>query len=140
MENVKINEECVEGIVAEVGRDSFKVSMITEDGCKSCGLNNLCNQKIITLNRHDGPADIKTGQRIKFEYDKVIQTSFLLYIVPILFFISGIIITKDMFHISNEVIQLFSALSATGIAFIIIRLIDKRVSKNKYHLNVKVIN
>ncbi len=140
MEHVKINEECVEGVVAEVIRDSFKVSMITDDGCKSCGMNNLCNQKIITLNRQDGPADLKAGQRIKFEYDKVIQTSFLLYIIPILFFIAGILITKNLFHISNEPVQFLSAFAATGIAFIIIHFIDNRASKNKYHINIKVIN
>ena len=140
MDSAKINEECVEGVVSEVTEESFKVSMTSGDACKSCGLNNFCNQKIITLNLKDAPTDIRTGQKIKFEYDKVIQTSFLLYIVPIIFFIAGIIITKDVLHISNEVIQFVNALIATGLVFIIIRLIDKSVSKKKYHVNVKVIN
>ncbi|GEM_PF-2308017 len=140
MDSAKINEECVEGVVAEVNRKSFTVSMMSGEGCKSCGLNNICNQKFITLDRKDAPGDIQKGQKIKFEYDKVIQTSFLLYIVPILFFIGGIIFVKDILHIANEVIQFLSAFAATAIAFGIIRLFDNNIAKKKYHINVKVIN
>jgi positive regulator of sigma E activity len=140
MDSAKINEECVEGVVADVNPESFTVSMMSGDGCKSCGLNNICNQKFITLDRKDAPAGLQKGQKIQFEYDKVIQTSFLLYIVPMLFFIGGIMIAKDVLHISNEVIQFLSAFTATAVSFGIIRLIDKNVSKKKYHINVKVIN
>lgn len=140
MDSAKLNEECVEGIVADVNQQSFTVSMISGEGCKSCGLNNLCNQKVITLDRKDAPAGIHEGQKIKFEYDKVIQTSFLLYIVPIIFFIGGILLVKDVLHISNEVLQFLSAFAATGISFVLIRLIDNSVAKKKNHINVKVIN
>jgi positive regulator of sigma E activity len=133
----KINEECVEGVVANVNEKSFTVSMTSGSACKTCGLNDLCNLKAITLDRKDAPENVHTGQRLKFEYDKVIQT---LYIFPIIFFIAGIVLVKDVFNNSSEVLQFFAALLATGVSFIIIRLIDKTVAKKNYQINVKVIN
>jgi len=136
-----MDDQCVNGRVAISDSEKFIIALDSENSCSACGMKNVCSSKTIEFNKKQFPKlSLKVGQLVKIEYEKVIQTSFIIYMIPVFFFFMGIIISQYGFHVENEMIQFLWAIGATGLAFLFVNLLNKKLSENKYKVNVKPVN
>lgn len=133
-------ENCVKGTISEITETHFKVSLESESNCHSCGFNNYCSNKIIEFEKNRFPGNYKTGQRVKVEFEKVIQASLIVYFVPIIFFFAGIAVSKYFFDVQNELFLFINAIIATAVSFLIINIISKKIADKEFKVNIKFIN
>ena len=135
-----MNENCVCGKVSGISTTQYFISIDSEGECKGCGLSNFCSNKTITLDKTSIAADLKKGDKVSLEYQKVIQTSMIIYLLPILFFFLGIFLSKWIMHIQNELLLFLNAMVATGFALILIHYINNHFGEEKFKVSVKSIN
>ena len=135
-----MQDQCVDGRVAINNEEKFIVALDSENSCSACGMKNVCSSKTIEFDKKQFPKlSFNVGQRVKIEYEKVVQTSLIVYMIPILFFFSGIVISQYVFHIENELIQFLWAIGATGLAFLFVNYLNKKLSDGNYKVNVKPV-
>ena len=118
----------------------YFVSIDSEGECKECGMRNICSSKTIELEKTSIAENLKIGEKVSLEYKKVVQTSVIVYMLPILFFFLGIILSKWLFHIENELFQFVDAIFATGLALILVHYINNHFSESKFKVNIKPIH
>ena len=135
-----MDENCVTGIISGESPTHYKVAVDSEGECKGCGMSSVCSSKTIELEKDTLSDHYKVGEKVQLEYKKVIQTSFIVYILPILFFFLGIGITKLILHSSYELLLFIDAIIATGISLVIVNFINKHYSNSTYKVNVKHLN
>jgi len=135
-----MNDNCVSGKISGVSPTHYFVSIDSDGECKGCGMSSICSSKTIELERNAVNEDLKIGEKVNLEYKKVVQTSMIVYMLPILFFFLGIIISKWLFHIENEIVQFLNAMIATGLALGLVRYINDHFSESKFKVNIKPIN
>jgi positive regulator of sigma E activity len=136
-----IQDQCVDGSIIQKNEERFLIALNSENSCKACGMKNVCSNKTIEFEKRQFPElNIKIGQKVRVEFEKVIQSSFIIYMIPILFFFAGIIISLYFFKITNELYQFLWALGFTGISFLIINYLSAILSKSTYKVNIKPFN
>lgn len=134
-----MNDNCVHGKISGISPTHYLVSIDSEGDCKGCGMNNVCSSKTIELDKASIKGNLKIGEKVNLEYHKVIQTSMIVYMLPILFFFLGIVLSKWLFHIENEIFLFMNALIATGIALGLVHYINNHFGESKFKVNVKPI-
>lgn len=100
----------------------------------------MCGQKVIELEKDKQPEHFKLGQRVQLEYKKVVQTSLIVYFLPLVFFFLGIGLSKVLLGIQNEALLFVNALLALGFSLYIVNRISHRFGKKKFKVTMKPIN
>ncbi|MBN1406806.1 MAG: SoxR reducing system RseC family protein [Calditrichaceae bacterium] len=134
-----MNENCVSGKISGMSLTHYFISIDSEGDCKGCGMSGVCSSKTIELEKTSVTENFKVGEKISLQYEKVIQTSIIVYMLPIAFFFLGIILSKWLFHIENEIIQFLNAMIATGLALWLVHYINNHFSESKFKVNIKPI-
>ncbi len=132
-------EQSVPGIIAEETEALYRIAVNDDGDCESCGLYGFCHSNYVEIDKVDAPERLKVGQKVLIEYSKVIQTSFIIYMLPVLFFFAGIAISKVLLNISNELLLFVNALIGTGLALAIVHQINQKYGKSKYSIHIKPI-
>jgi len=135
-----MNDNCVSGIITNESPTHFYVSIDSEGDCKGCGMSNVCSGKTIALDKSDMENNIKIGSKVNLEYKKVIQTSMIVYLLPIIFFFAGIFLSRWILQIENELLLFTNAVLATAVAFLLVHYINNHFGKSKFKVNIKNIN
>ena len=135
-----MNDNCVFGKITGVSPTHYFVSIDSEADCKGCGMSSVCSSKTIELEKSYLAENLKIGEKVSLEYKKVVQTSLIVYMLPILFFFLGIILSKWLFHIENELFQFLNAVIATGLALGLVHYINNHFGASKFKVNIKPIN
>ncbi|MEJ2543663.1 MAG: SoxR reducing system RseC family protein, partial [Calditrichaceae bacterium] len=126
--------------ISGISPTHYFVSIDSEGDCKGCGMSSVCSSKTIELEKTTVAENLKVGEKVSLEYKKVVQTSLIVYMLPILFFFLGIIISKWLFHIDNELFQFLNALVATGLALGLVHFINNHFGESKFNVNIKPIS
>ncbi|MEJ2054400.1 MAG: SoxR reducing system RseC family protein [Calditrichaceae bacterium] len=135
-----MNDNCVSGIITKETPSQFLVSIDSEGDCKGCGMSSVCSSKTISLEKENLDKGLKVGARVNLEYHRVIQTSFIVYLLPMFFFFMGIFLSKWLLHIDNEVLLFVNAVLATAASFFLVHYINNHFGDSKYKVNVRPIN
>jgi positive regulator of sigma E activity len=134
-----MNDNCVSGKISGMSCTHYFVSIDSDGDCKGCGMSSVCSSKTIELEKTSIPENLKVGEKINLEYHKVIQTSMIVYILPILFFFFGIALSKWLLHIENELFLFMNAIITTGIALGLVHYINNHFGESKFKVTVKPI-
>ena len=134
-----MNDNCVSGKISGMSSTHYFVSIDSDGDCKGCGMSSLCSSKTIELEKTSIAENLKMGEKVNLEYKKVIQTSMIVYMLPILFFFLGIILSKWLLHIENELFQFLNAMVATGLALGLVHYINNHFGESKFKVNIKPI-
>ncbi|MBD3225787.1 MAG: hypothetical protein GF313_13750 [Caldithrix sp.] len=137
---MSINQN-IEGKISAVTDQVYRIS-INDDAqeCSTCGLKGICNTHYVEVNKSEMDNAFHTGQKVSIAYSKVIQTSFILYVLPLIFFFLGIVLTRGVLQIQNELILFVAALSLMGLAFWIVHTINNKYGSSKYKVRIEPIN
>lgn len=134
-----MQENCVNGRISGCDEKYVLVTVDTENDCRGCGLKNVCSSKTIEFERSELSGRVEIGQRVELTYEKVLQTSALVYLLPVAFFFAGILFSKYLLHVPNELIQFLAALGFMSLAFLIIRKINNSNNRTQYKISVRPV-
>lgn len=104
------------------------------DNCKSCS--GSCDEKahIIVL---PNKINAKVGDYVEVnaEAKNILKYMVIIYMIPFAFFIVGIAlgnyIFKSMGNANYEILSFFTGMISLVIAFLVVRMIDKRIAKKE---------
>lgn len=129
------------GTVLSTGDHKAKVaikrSSLCGDKCGSCS--GKCEQleKIVEL---DNTKDLQPGENVSVEIDnnKVLKAAFLVYIFPLIMLIIGVFIGPMIYSSVNltmnlELFNLTIGLFMMALAFVVVKVVDHKKSKENYN-------
>ena len=135
-----MSDECIKGWIQGITEKSFTVTLDSTASCSACGLKAICSDKKIEFERDAAAFPLKIGQMVEVEYQKVIQTSFIVYVIPILFFFAGIACTILLIENAGDFMQFTGAVIGVIIGLGVVWLLNRKLSDHKYKVNIKPIN
>lgn len=130
-------ESCEFGKITEITASHYRITLDENNSCKSCGMNDMCSKKEILVGREEVDSDFELYQPVEMIFEKVVQTSFLLYILPLFFFFAGIMIPQYVFNLEQELLVFGIAMGSLTLSFLGIRLFYKQLDKETYSVKIK---
>ena len=124
-----------------VSSEMHKVVIAIEDEqqCQGCGLKDSCSNKTLTLNKSEVDYPALKGERVQVIYKKLLQTSLLLYLFPLLAFFGGIALSAAFLRETSEVVQFLSGFVSLAVALILVRLFGKQLNQKDYKIEIKPV-
>ena len=121
------------GTVVDIQNGLAIVKYSRSDACNTCKLKAFCFQKggdVTTLTMKN-ELNVKLGDKIQFEISPQIRilSSFLVFILPIIFMIGSYFLCKSAIRLS-ESISIIVSLVSIAVAFIVVKIIDGQIKKN----------
>ncbi|MBN2426273.1 MAG: SoxR reducing system RseC family protein [Calditrichaceae bacterium] len=135
-----ISDKSIKGRIQGITETSFTVSLDSIKSCSACGFKAICSEKKIEFERDNADFPLKIGQMVEVEYKKVIQTSFIVYAVPMLFFFAGIAGTILLVENAGDLMQFTGAVIGVIIGLGVVWLLNRKLSDRNYKVNIKPIN
>jgi len=139
-----------EGTITKIIEDKAQVLVRRSEMCDCCGSKSVChtlgggkNMEAEAFNTVGG----KVGDRVllRIESKTIWKISLIFYIIPVVALVLGALLGMNIGNKTNSDPELFSALFAilaTGLSFFIIKLLAKRLNKNRDYFPeiVKIIS
>lgn len=115
-----------------------------EEECHHCAMASLCfsgtgNKKQIDLEKKQLSFNPRVGQQVELHFNKVLEYSFLVYFLPLLFFLLGLFISGMILKLTNELLIFVSALVGLGIGFFVLHIVNNLVSKKGLEIELKLV-
>lgn len=128
------------GEVLEVMEERAKIKVKRHSACKGCGrcgfASDMGKQDMILEVPNPVGAEVGEIVKISVEPKKVILASLLVYIVPVIALIAAMYISQKIainlgYEEIYEVIGIIFGLGAMAVVFIVLRLLDKKISESQ---------
>jgi len=123
------------------GKSMAYIECISKSACSSCQNKNSCGVGVISKTFSDKTQQFKVPYKEGMEVNKfielhinnddLIKSAVLVYLVPLIFFISSALIAKQ-FHIANEGLIILIAIISAAAGFILTRIISNKLFPQKY--------
>ncbi len=120
------------GTVVDIQNGLAIVEYSRSDACNTCRLKAFCFQKggdssTLTMKNE---LNVKKGDKVQFEISPQIRilSSFLVFILPIIFMIGSYFLCKSAIGLSENISIIVSLVSIV-IAFIVVKIIDGQIKK-----------
>lgn len=130
--NLENNTPADVGIVVEIYKDNAIIEFSRSEACNTCKLKAFCFQKggDLTKLTMKNSLGAQIGDQIQFEISPQMRilSSFLVFILPIIFMIGSYFIFKSAVGLSENLSILLS-LASVVIAFVFVKLIDNQIKK-----------
>jgi len=134
-----------EGIVLRTGLGTAWVKTTKSDACNSCNAKDACNMlsggkesEIEAINKIGAIADDRVV--IGFESSSLLKASFLLYILPVVFMITGALMGQKFslkYGLNETLFSAGAAFLSFAVAFLIVRLLgNKMAQKDAYKAKI----
>ena len=138
-----------QGIVKKTIKDKALVEIVRSSACKKCGACQIDPEEKVVIAHATNSAGAKTGDTVEVElnFEAVMSASLIVYIIPLVAFFLGSLIGFYGIRIGakgpeNPVIALLTGLVFIAIAYLIIKVLDKKGRfGRKYNMKVvRIIN
>ena len=130
-------EQFISGQIISTGVDEIIVAIEDEEQCHTCGLKDSCSNKTLTLKKSEVNYTPVKGEQVQVIYKKLLQTSLLLYVFPLLAFFAGIAVCATLFRQNNELVLFLTGTAALAIALFLLRLFGKHLNNKEYRIEIK---
>jgi len=143
--STKQQNECDTGTVVEINGDYAIIELDSNEACQACSIKSLCNinsSKNLQFKIYNSKK-AKLKDIVKFEIDPTtkILSNFYVFILPLIIIIITYFLSKNLFHLSEDISIIISVLSLI-ISYFIVKKINYLFKKNqtmKIRM-VKIIN
>jgi len=118
-------------IVSQMGEYS-KVKLVRHTACGSCGACQLGDEQKDILLVAKNTVNAKNGDLVEVSMatNSVLSAAFIMYVIPLVGLFVGLL-TGQVFFAGNDVLTALMGLAVMALAFLIIKLNDKRFLKNE---------
>ncbi len=98
----------------------------------------ICSDKEITIPRNEIKWNVKSGQQVELTYNKVLQTSAIVYLIPLFFFFGGLAGSRWLLNSMQEVTVFFAGLAALAFGLWLVHILNNRLSIKNYRLVISI--
>lgn len=122
------------------GKTLAHIEYISKSACSSCQNNDSCGVGVVSKTFSDKALQFSIPYTEGMEVDKfvelhinnhdLVKSAMLVYLVPLIFFISSALIAKQ-FYITNEALIIVIAISWAAIGFVITSMASKKLYPQK---------
>jgi sigma-E factor negative regulatory protein RseC len=122
------------------GKTLAHIEYISKSACSSCQNNDTCGVGVVSKSFSDKALQFTIPYADEMEVDKfvemnisnndLIKSAMLVYLVPMLFFITSALIAKQ-FYITNEAFIILIAISWAAVGFVITHFVSKKLYPQK---------
>lgn len=128
------------GVITELQNNKAIVMIAKAESCGNCGCRALTrkngemckdDKQFITVNNH---IDAKVGDPVNVEFNtsKLLSASILLYFVPLVMMVFGIVLATILQGESvNEIISFLAGITSLAVSYIILSFFDKKKEKEE---------
>lgn len=118
-------------IVSQMGEYS-KVKLVRHTACGSCGACQLGDEQKDILLVAKNTVNAKNGDLVEVSMatNSVLSAAFIMYVIPLVGLFVGLL-TGQVLFAGNDVLTALMGLAVMALAFLIIKLNDKRFLKNE---------
>ena len=118
-------------IVSQMGEYS-KVKLVRHTACGSCGACQLGDEQKDILLVAKNTVKAKNGDLVEVSMatNSVLSAAFIMYVIPLVGLFAGLLIGQMLFA-GNDVLTALTGLAVMALAFVIIKLNDKRFLRNE---------
>ncbi len=139
-----MTQNCETGRVKKIDDQFIEIEMESKaEECHKCSMSFLCGmgpgERIAKFPHSEINVPLRVGQRVEIRFERIIGTSFLLYIFPLILFIGGLLVARYCFGIQNELKLFGIGVAGLFVAFAIVRLLSQRLSKKNYRIKINPI-
>ncbi len=127
----------IQGQIVSTEMHKLVIAIEDERQCAGCRLKESCSNKTLTLNKTELDYQPRKGERVQVIYKKLLQTSLLLYLFPLLAFFMGIALSSAVLKEANELLSFLSGFIGLGLALALVRLFGKQLHKKEYKIEIK---
>lgn len=111
--------------------------------CTHCGIAHLCQpvtaaERQIKFPKKQLSFTPKIGQKVHIRFNKIVQYAFMVYLMPLFFFLTALFVAQFCFRIQHEVWLFLFALMGLVIGFFILRFVNNLFSKKSSHLQIQI--
>ena len=131
-------ESFIAGQVVSTEMHKIVIAIEGEQQCQGCGLKDSCSNKTLTLNKMDMDYPAVKGEWVQVIYKKLLQTSLLLYLFPLLAFFAGIVLGSAVFEKQNELFLFLTGVLFLVIALVFVRLFGIHLNKD-YKIEIRPV-
>ena len=79
------------------------------------------------------------GQKVELCFNKVLEYSLLVYLLPVLFFLLTILISNQIFKVSEELHLFIYGLLGLVLGFFVLRFVNNLVKKKGLNIEIKLL-
>ncbi|WP_372882784.1 SoxR reducing system RseC family protein [Psychromonas sp.] len=125
------------------GKSIAHIECVSKSACSSCQNNSNCGVGVVSKTFSDKTQHFTVPYEEGMEVDKfvelhinnndLIKSAVLVYLVPLIFFISSALIAKQL-QIDNEALIILIAMACAAVGLAITRIISKKIFPQK-HIN-----
>ena len=122
------------------GKTLAHIEYISKSACSSCQNNDNCGVGVVSKTFSDKALQFSIPYSEEMEVNKfvelhinnhdLVKSAMLVYLVPLLFFISSALIAKQ-FYIANEGLIILIAISWAAVGFVITHILSKKMYPQK---------
>ncbi len=109
--------------------------------CHGCGMHALCTggegQRILRLPRDEIHFNLHRGQPIELRFKRLLAVSFIIYLLPLFFFLAGLVVSGVIFHIQNELIMFIAGMGGLAIGLGAVRILNNYFRKKGYAVQIQ---
>lgn len=131
--------EDIQGTVIDAGPEHINIAIQDDAQCASCGLKDSCSNKTLTLDTAGIDYSVKAGEQVRVIYHKLLQTSGLLYLVPLLAFFAGAFLTQQLLKPVSELFLFLAGFVLMTLSFLVIKVFSKKLSAKDYRIQIQPI-
>ena len=132
-----MTDSCESGRISKITPTHYVIQLEETNTCRSCGIKEMCSQKEVAIERNEVSESFELNEPVNLSFEKIIQTSFLLYIVPLIALFAGIIVARLIFRVHEDIILFAIAMAAMTITFFLIRLMYQKLDKDSYTIKIQ---
>ncbi len=131
-----MNDSTVKGYVKSIAGDEVRIRLEDEDSCHECGLRFICSDKTIVVQDEQVVGEIRPGQQVKIAYRKLVQTSLIVYAIPLIFFFLGLFLGNYFLGEEHEVLLFFTALLGLAMGFGLVHFLNRKLSSRGFRIRI----
>ncbi|MHB2149297.1 SoxR reducing system RseC family protein [Calditrichota bacterium LG25] len=115
----------------------------TED-CHSCAMATLCTggedgQRQIEILRQQIDFAPRPGQKVELCFDRVLEYSILLYLIPMAFFLAALWLAYAVWNVPSELYLFLCSMGGLAVGFFALRIVNNLINKKGMNLQIKLV-
>ena len=132
-------EQDIRGQVISIEGDEVLIAVDSEEQCHSCGLKDSCSNKTVTVKASEIDYQPSKGEPVQVIYKKLLLTSGLLYVVPLLAFFLGITFSSMFNSAQNELIHFLSGSVFLAVSFVAIKILGNKLTSKDFKIQIQPV-
>jgi len=127
----------IKGRITAIENDQLIIAVEDEEQCHACGLKNNCKNTTLTLDRTPDTFQLQSGQDVLVTFGRLLKSSFLLYMFPLIALFAGTGLTAWFAGAENELLLFTGGMAALTVSLLLLKVLSPVFNREEYKIQIK---